>query len=357
MNFIAVALLVLAGAENTPETPGERNSLIYDYFQQAADATSPALPWNASSSAEHDAWRGAFEPEFLRLLGRNPESVPLNVEWTDEKMETAHFTRQKIYVQSEANYWVPVYYFVPKNSTGKRPAMICLHGHSGILPYIDEGSDKEREKSREHELGYAVKFAEAGYVSAAIVQRGWNETRHETPHSCHRVTMDAFLLGMTPVGLRVWDAMRVVDFLQAQDNVDPDRIGAAGLSGGGTTTLFFAARDERIRLAMIAGYYCTFRDSIFTIHHCICNCVPGIMQWGEMSDVAALIAPRPVLIISGDEDKIFPIDATRRAYAALEKTYAVLGASGNLDSDFFEGGHQWSNRKSLDFLETHFGTP
>lgn len=357
MNVIGIALLVLAAAETTQASPGERNSLVYDYFQHAADATPPALAWNATSPAEHDAWRRAFEPKFLELLGRNPESVPLDVDWTAEKMETERYTRQKIYVRSEADYWVPVYYYLPRNITAKCPAMVCLHGHSGILPYIGEGTEKERAKSQEHELDYAVTFAESGCVVAAIVQRGWNETRHETPHSCHRVTMDAFLLGMTPVGLRTWDAMRVVDFLQTQDAVDPGRIGAAGLSGGGTTTLFLAARDERIRLAMVAGYYCTFRDSIFTIHHCICNCVPGMMQWGEMSDVAALIAPRPLLIISGDQDEIFPIDATRRAYAALEKTYAVLDAAGNLESDFFEGVHQWSNRKSLGFLKTHFGTP
>lgn len=358
MPVLGITMLMLAASAGAQEGPMERNSFVYDYFQHAADAVQPALAWNATSPAEHEAWRRTFEPKFLELLGRNPEAVPIEVAWTgEEKAETALYTRHKIYVQSEAEYWVPVYYYVPKNATGKRPAMVCLHGHSGILPYIGEGTEKERAKSQDHELDYAVKFAEQGCVVAAIVQRGWNETRNEEPHSCHRVTMDSFLLGMTPVGLRTWDAMRVVDFLLTEDLVDPGRIGAAGLSGGGTTTLFLAARDERIKLAMVAGYFCTFRDSIFTIHHCICNCVPGIMQYGEMSDVAALIAPRPMLVISGDKDNIFPIDATKRAYEALEKTYAVLGAEANLESDFFEGEHQWSNRKSLDFLKNHFGTP
>ncbi len=174
MNVIGIALLVLAAAETTQAPPGERNSLVYDYFQHAADATPPALAWNATSPAEHDAWRRAFEPKFLELLGRNPESVPLDVDWTAEKMETERYTRQKIYVRSEADYWVPVYYYFPRNITAKCPAMVCLHGHSGILPYIGEGTEKERAKSQEHELDYAVTFAESGCVVDAIVQRGWN---------------------------------------------------------------------------------------------------------------------------------------------------------------------------------------
>ena len=60
-------------------------------------------------------------------------------------------------------------------------------------------------------------------------------------------------------------------------------------------------------------------------------------------------------MISGTEDKIFPIEATRKAYGELEKTYSVLGVPGNLDSDFFEGVHEWSNAKTLPFLKEHFG--
>ena len=74
-----------------------------------------------------------------------------------------------------------------------------------------------------------------------------------------------------------------------------------------------------------------------------------------MSDLGALFAPRPALIISGTEDSIFPIEATRRAYKTLQGTYALLGAEERLDNDFFPGPHSWSNRKTIAFLEKHFG--
>jgi dienelactone hydrolase len=341
------------------EDTEKRNSLVFEYFNRAADGLDPQLAWQAANPEEHGAWREAFDARLRMLIGRMPERVPLEIHWDDDTLETDRFVRRKVYIRSEADYWAPAYYFVPKQRKERRPAIICLHGHSGILPYIGEGTEAEREKSRDHELAYAVYFAEHGYITLALVQRGWNETRHDTRHeprhSCHRVTMDSFLIGMTPVGLRTWDAMRALDFLETREEVDPARIGVAGLSGGGTTALFFAALEPRIRLAMVAGYFCTFRDSIYTIHHCICNCVPGIMQWGEMSDVAALFAPRPMLIISGTEDAIFPIEATQRAYAALERVYETLGAPEYLDADFFEGVHQWSNRKTLPFLAEHFG--
>jgi dienelactone hydrolase len=331
----------------------ERNSDIFGFFMAIGDDLVPRMAWNAETRAEHHAWRTQFRAKLAELVGRMPEAVPPQVQW-DEKVETDRFTRFKIYVHSEPHYWIPAYYFVPKTLRGKAPAIVCLHGHSGILPYIRAGNAAQRAKARQFDLDYAVVLAENGYVTIAPIQRGWNETASE--HGCHRMAMDAFLIGMTPVGLRCWDASRLVDFLETQDPVDAQRIGVAGLSGGGTTGLFFAALEERVRLAMIAGYYSTFRDSIYEIYHCICNCVPHIMEWGEMSDVAALVAPRPFLVISGMRDPIFPIAAAQKAYERLSRTYALLDAADCLEHDFFDGPHAWSNRKVLPFLSRHFAS-
>jgi dienelactone hydrolase len=336
----------------------EENSKILTYLERNLDTVSPKLAWEAENEAEHTAWRDAFRAKLVELLGTWPDPVPPAVRWDEtDVLETEAFVRRKVYVRSEADYWAPAYYYTPKQASEKRPAIMCFHGHSGIKPYIREGSDAEKAKGEKHHLDYAPYFAEQGYVVLAVIQRGWNETAHKKPHSCERLSRAGFLVNKTPIGMRVWDSMRLLDFLEAQPEVDPAAIACAGLSGGGTTSLFFAALEDRIQGAIVAGYYCTFRDSIYSIRHCICNTVPGIMNWGEMSDVAALIAPRPLLIISGTEDSIFPIDATRQAYATLEKTYGVLGAPEALESDFFEGVHEWSNRKTLPFLATHLKRP
>lgn len=332
-----------------------RNSAVLTYFERSAERTQPALGWHARSKTEHTEWRRKFRTKLRSLVGQTPDSVPLDVREA-ERVDLGPVIRRKIYVRSEMDYWIPAYYFVPKLISDPSPALVCLHGHSGIFPYIREGDAAQRKKCRELDLDYAVYLAEHGYVTIAPIQRGWNETalkqdQARGTHSCHRVTMDAFLLGATPVGLRCWDASRLVDFLETEAIVDARRIGVAGLSGGGTVGLFFSALETRVKLAMIGGYYCTFKDSIYSIYHCICNCVPDMMRWGEMREIAATFAPKPMLVISGTKDPIFPIAATRQAFRDLQQVYQQLGASDALDKDFFEGPHAWSHRKTLPFLK------
>ena len=339
------------------------NSKLFEQFMRVAETVTFRLPWQAESVAEHRAWRPRFKRKLKELLGRMPEPVPLEVEWA-ERVETDAFVRHKVYVRAEDDYWVPAYSFVPHAIRDAAPAVVCLHGHSGIMPYIREGDEHDLEKMRHSEVDFAPLFAEHGYITIAPVQRGWNETMHkwdstvaQVGNSCRRVTLDALMIGMTALGLRVWDNMRVIDFLHTRDEVDAARIGAAGISGGGAISLFLSALDDRVKLSMVSGFYCTFKASIYRLDHCICNVVPHIMEWGDMREVAALIAPRPLLTISGSTDHIFPIKATKSAYRELGRVYKLLGARRNLESDFFEGGHRWSNRKTLPFLARHFGRP
>ena len=333
------------------------NSQVMPAFLTQVKQAPLQLAWNAKSVAEHQQWYHAFHAKMLELLGRMPQSVPLEVRWA-ERVEFDVFVRHKLYVRTENNYWSPAYYFVPRNLPNPTPAIVCLHGHSGIYPYIREGTDAERKKCQELSLDYAVYLAEHGYITIAPVIRGWNETSafESQRRSCRRVTMDTFLLGMTPMGLRCWDAMRLVDFLQSRQEVDSEQIGVAGLSGGGTLATYLPILDERIKLAMIGGAFGSYRSSIYAIPHCICNCLPHVLQWGEMSDVVALHAPRPVLLVHGIEDHIFPIDSVREGYDKLSRVYKLLGECQNLDADFFDGPHAWSHEKTLGFLARHFGT-
>ena len=95
------------------------------------------------------------------------------------------------------------------------------------------------------------------------------------------------------IGWRVHDVMRTIDWIGTRKELDVSRVGCMGISGGGTCTLFSAALEPRIRAAMVSGYLNTFRDSVFSLSHCIDNYIPGILNWAEMYDVAGLIAPRP----------------------------------------------------------------
>jgi len=158
-------------------------------------------------------------------------------------------------------------------------------------------------------------------------------------------------LGGSALGLRVYDGMRLVDYLATRRDTDIRRLGAMGISGGGMHTMFSACLDTRIKASVISGYYSTFRDSILAMHHCPCNYVPGLARFGEMHDLAGLIAPRPMLIEAGQRDTIFPLRAVRRAVREAKKVYGVLGDPACVETDYFDGRHQISGRKAYRFLQ------
>jgi hypothetical protein len=114
-----------------------------------------------------------------------------------------------------------------------------------------------------------------------------------------------------------------------------------GNSGGGTISVFSAALLPRIAFAMPSCYFCTFRDSLMSIYHCMDNYIPGLLKVAEMSDIMGLFAPKPVVIVAGKEDPIFPIAATRRAFKALQRIYEAWGAKGRCHLVIGAEGHRF----------------
>jgi hypothetical protein len=134
--------------------------------------------------------------------------------------------------------------------------------------------------------------------------------------------------------------------------VDMSRLGAMGISGGGTTTFFSTCLDERIRACVISGYYSTFRDSVLAMSHCACNFIPGLYRFGEMYDLVGLVAPRPVLVEAGTHDPIFPIAAVQASVRmARERVYRVWKAEKRFETDIFEGRHRISGWRAYNFLK------
>jgi hypothetical protein len=151
--------------------------------------------------------------------------------------------------------------------------------------------------------------------------------------------------------MRVWQSVRMLDYLTGRGDVDAERIGAMGISGGGLASSFFAAYDKRVKACVVSGFLCTFKESIMSIYHCVDNFLPGILNYGEMADLFGLIAPRPLIIEAGLEDDIFPIEGVKSSYARLESLYGRLNAGERIGIDIFSGGHQISGAKAYDFLE------
>ena len=143
----------------------------------------------------------------------------------------------------------------------------------------------------------------------------------------------------------------------AAPRCDSNRIVATGNSGGGTATLFLAAMDTRIAAAIPSCYFCTWAASIQAVPHCACNFVPGLSNMIEMYDLAGLVAPRPMLIVAGREDPIFPIEGVEEAYSWLREIYTAAGCPDRLELFVGDGGHRYYATRVWPWLREQFVRP
>ncbi|HEY0603784.1 MAG TPA: acetylxylan esterase [Herpetosiphonaceae bacterium] len=309
--------------------------------------------------AQWDAWHAAFRAGLRQRLAL-PEAAPSPVMFTAAP-PTTHSGYRRVYLEyaSAPGVIVPAWLLIPDNLAGSAPAVIAVHGHgSGMDDLVGIDADGgERTEPQGYHQDFALALCRRGMVVLAPELRGFGRRREPqdqaagpTSSSCHAAAWWGVMLGKPLLGSRVWDVLRAIDLLQSLPEVDARRIGIMGGSGGGAVALFAAALDQRLRAAVISNYFCTFRDSILAMQHCACNYVPGLLQDAEIYDVAALIAPRPLLIEAGADDPIFPLPGVLDAYAHLSEAYILQDASDKLERDVFAGGHQISGAKSFDWL-------
>jgi dienelactone hydrolase len=250
---------------------------------------------------------------------------------------------------------------VPKKIKKPRATVLALHGHGygvkDIVGLWEDGSERRTADGYHKDFGCAL--AERGFIVAAPEISCFGERQMANVEkfgavgmsgTCHNVATYAMMLGRSAAGMRVLDALRVVDYLISRDDVDADNIGAMGISGGGMHTFFSAAIDTRIKAAVVSGYFCDWRHSILSIYHCTCNFVPGLLNLGELSDLAGLIAPRPLFVEHGTRDHIFPIARVKEAVSKARRAWKVFGAASKIETDYFEGRHRINGEPAYEFL-------
>jgi hypothetical protein len=185
-----------------------------------------------------------------------------------------------------------------------------------------------------------------------MIRDGINGHKPMARCSCRGLALNALLLGKTLMGMRIWDVMRTADYIRSRPEPMVAGLGCLGLPGGGMDTLFAAALDERITVAVVSGYLNRFITALQPPKvACECQFVPGLLQVAEMSDVAGLIAPRPLLFESGIVDHGRPLDVAQEAYRELQRVYELLEVPERLDHDIHPGAHAFSGRKAFGWLD------
>jgi len=294
------------------------------------------------------AWRSRIIAKLNDLIGLRPERVPLNIQIQSET-ETDQFLEKRFIFTVEEKADVPAHLLIPKTGSAPFPVVICLQGHSSGM-HVSLGRTKHPgdKASMNSELDFAVQAVREGYAALVIEQRCFGERKdirepvnRYLNDNCHHAAMNALLLGRTLIGERVWDVSRAIDGLGNFPEIDTRRIGIMGHSGGGMTAFFAACLEPRISIAMPSGYICSYIWSITQIDHCACNYIPGLLNYFDISDLAGAIAPRPLVVVAGYEDPIFPFEGVQAAFSAIQEIYEAAGATDNCRLEVGENGHRF----------------
>ncbi len=263
------------------------------------------------------------------------KNVPLDVQLVEET-GLAKVHRKRISFATEAGDRVPAYLLIPKGVSGKVPGILCLHQTTAI------GKGEPAGVGGSGNLHYALELAERGYVTLAPDYPNFGDYR-----------LDPYKQGYTSATMKgIWNHMRAVDLLQAQPEVDPDRIGCIGHSLGGHNTLFLGAFDGRVKAMVSSCGFTSFSkymggDLTGWSHS---GYMPRIASaYGkdpkkmpfDFPEVLAALAPRSLFLNAPEGDSNFDMSGVSDCVNAARPVYECLGAGDRLVFLYSKGGHDF----------------
>jgi dienelactone hydrolase len=337
----------------TTETPllNEQYSQLERYFDRLIAESEARRPskWKRDFTSL-DRYLASVElhrKRFVELLGGFPgEKTPLQPR--REVIGTSALYRTER-VRLEAVPGVEVYgVLLTPARPGRRPALICQHGLGGS-PAMTAGLAERDDYLRR----FGAQAAEHGYVvfSPYLVNDAAQRSR------LHR---KAISVGTTLQILEQWKIVRVTDFLASLPEVDPARIGMYGISWGGRTTLYAAAIDPRLAAVVVSGYFNQTTKKQFQFSTYSTAYIdtaeeyaffPRFITEFSDSDLASLVAPRPLFIESGTLDTAAYFKDSFIEYTRARDVYRKLGAAERLEFGLFRGLHLIHGIQAFEFLD------
>ncbi|MGH7129472.1 MAG: alpha/beta hydrolase family protein, partial [Planctomycetaceae bacterium] len=243
------------------------------------------------------------------------------------KIERDDYPIEKVFFEGRPGFYVTGNLYRPKHGDGKRPGVLCPHGHWRNGRFYDAGENAAKEQiaqgaesfpaaARSPLQARMVHLARMGCVVFHYDMIGYADSR-QLPHREGFNDVEAALWMQNTMGLQTWSSIRALDFLLSLDDVDPERIGVTGASGGGTQTFMLGAVDDRPDVAFPAVMVSTNMQG-----GCVCENAPYLRLGINNIALAALFAPRP-LAMSGADD--WTIDIESKGLPELRQVYALYG--------------------------------
>ena len=269
---------------------------------------------------------------FAAGLDPMPPKTPLNPQIFG-RIETRDCSIEKVLIETMPGYYLGGNLYRPLHSAGKHPAVLNPHGHWTY------GRLENQPLYSGPTLG--ANIARQGYVVFAWDMVGYNDTI-QTPHAFGNPTEQLWSFG--PLQLQSWNALRALDFVAGLDDVDTTKIAMTGASGGATQTILLAAMDEANRISYFAPVNMI---SAYMQGGDVCENAPGLRIGTNNVEIAAMIAPRPLLMVSatGDWTKNTPTEE----YPAIKRLYELYGKPENIETLQLDAPHNFNkqNREAV----------
>jgi dienelactone hydrolase len=371
-----------AQASGPATGPGPEESHIgslYPFVQKQADNSPVALSFLRPEFRSLKDWQPRARTRVLERLLYSPPTVKPDAQII-RRTDRGDYIEEYLMFQTTPDLRVPAFLLIPKNAKPPRPGIVALHDHGGFYLWGKEkilGQEGEHPVLTEFRKRYyggrsiTAELARRGYVVLAIDMFYWGERRllyeadpravRERSLDLERSDIDAFnrrsqqneqlvarslfTAGITWPGVLLWDDIRTTDYLASRPEVDPKRLASVGLSVGGYRSYMLSALDPRIKVAVAVGWMTSYPSQVkrhvinsigLTFH------IPGLYRDLDFPDLAALTAPRALMVINGSQDRLFHPDGVKHAFATIQACYKKAGVEDRQSCRLYDAPHEFN---------------
>lgn len=298
---------------------------------------------------------------LLRIVGPFPEKTPLNAKIL-RTVQKDSYKVEHIVFESQPDFFVTSSLFIPNGLTEKAPVVIYVSGHA---------AEGYRSETYQHKI---LNLVDKNFIVFAFDPVGQGERLEynfgdgvappsaRSPAGGHSYSgVQGYITGNSQARIMIWDGIRAVDYLLTRDEIDPERIGITGRSGGGTQSAYIAAFDDRIYAAAPESYITNFTRLLQSIGPQDAEQVfaGGIVNGIDHADLLTVRAPKPTLMITTTED-YFSIQGARETANEVSKIYSAYNEENRFGmvEDFGEHGSTENNREAMyGFFQRHLNNP
>jgi len=329
------------------EMPEERTVSTFHQIRTYSSRLKVSDSFKNDGNETFQNWQNRMRDYYHTCLG---PYLKIEEGFGDFELVKSHeyekYIENYYHIKTENNNILPCYVLIPKPEFFNGRTILYPHGHASRFAHlIGKNIPPPGPKMwlGEYTGNFAQVMAEKGYVTAIFCERGFEDRKDHFSNvdACNKAHRMLMAMGLRLPRLHLGDIHLLYDLLVSLDQVDRNRIGISGLSGGATLSYLAGAYDERFKAMAVYCGTCSYYDYSFE-GGCGLQVVDGWFPKGDTSDFFSLIAPRAVLIAQGKLDSTFNVVRTKQIYDQASKNYQIAGSPDKIQYVDYDLAHEYN---------------